>query len=117
MRPLVAVARHAGAYADLLVEVTGELRAALEFRIKLLTAAVVLGVAGIVSIWASIVLYVWQLPARNTIAMLVAAALALAAVLCAWLAVRGGKRGPGRIRLAQELRLDRELLDTWSRSL
>jgi uncharacterized membrane protein YqjE len=116
MQPLVAVARHAGAYADLLVEVAAEMRASLKLRVELLAASIVLGVAGIVSIWASIVLYAWELSSRNTIAVLVAAALAVAAVLCAWLAIRGRRRGPREIRLAQELRLDRELLDTWSHS-
>jgi uncharacterized membrane protein YraQ (UPF0718 family) len=117
MERLVAtVVKHAAAYADLLVDVAGEMRASLKLRIELLTASIVLGVAGIVSTWASIVLYAWELPSRNTIAILVAAALVAAAVLCAWLAIRSGGRGVGRTRLAQELRLDRELLDTWSHS-
>jgi uncharacterized membrane protein YraQ (UPF0718 family) len=117
MRHLVATTiRHAGAYADLLVEVAREMRTSLRQRVALLTAAIILGVAGIVSIWASIVLYAWALPSRNTVALLVAALLVGAAMLCAWLAVRSGRRGPGRLRLAQELRLDRELLDTWSNS-
>ncbi len=116
MQPLVAAAKHAGAYADLLVEVAAEMRASLKLRVELLVASIVLGGAGIVSIWASIVIYVWELPTRNAIAFVVAAALLATAVLCAWLAIRGGRRGAGQTRLAQELRLDRELLDTWSQS-
>jgi hypothetical protein len=50
------------------------------------------------------------------VALLMATALVLAGLLCSWLAMRTGKRGPGRVRLVQELRLDRELLDTWSQS-
>lgn len=117
MQRLVATAaRHAAAYADLLVDVAGEMQASLKVRVELLTASIVLGVAGIVSAWATIVLYAWELPSRNTIAMFAAALLVAVAVLCGWLAVRGGRRGPERTRLAQELQLDRELLDTWSHS-
>jgi uncharacterized membrane protein YqjE len=116
MQSLFGAARRAGDYADLLVDVAAEMRATLKFRIELLTGAIVLAVAGIVSIWATIVLYAWDLPSRNTIAMLMAALLTAAAVLCAWLAVRGVKRGPGEIRLAHQLRLDRERLDSWSHS-
>ena len=116
VQPLVAAARHAGAYAELLVEVAAEMRASLKVRIELLVASIILGAAGIVSIWASIVLYVWELPTRNAIALIVAALLLATAVLCAWLGIRGGKRGAGQTRLAQELRLDRELFNTWSQS-
>jgi len=115
MRRLVATAvRHAGAYADLLAVVAGEMRVAFKRRLGLVLAALILGVGGIVSVWASVVLYAWNLPSRNVVALLMATALVLAALLCSWLAMRTGKRGPGRVRLVQELRLDRELLDTWS---
>jgi uncharacterized membrane protein YqjE len=117
MRRLVATAvRHAGAYADLLAVVAGEMRVAFKRRLGLLMAALTLGVGGIVSIWATVVLYAWNLPSRNVVALLLATALIVAALLCCWLAVRTGKRGPGKARLAHELRLDRELLESWSQS-
>jgi uncharacterized membrane protein YqjE len=117
MRRLVATAvRHVGAYADLLAVVASETQAAFKRRLGLLVAALTLGVGGIVSIWATVVLYAWNLPSRNVVALLVATALILAALLCCWLAVRTGKRGPGKTRLAHELRLDRELLESWSQS-
>jgi len=115
-RFVATAAQHAGAYADLLVDVAAELRASLKLRVGLLTAAIILGVGGIVSVWASIVLFAWQLQSRNALALVVAGVLVLGGLLCAWLAMRSGKRGPRRIRLAQELRLDRELLDSWSHS-
>jgi uncharacterized membrane protein YraQ (UPF0718 family) len=105
-----------GAYADLLVEVAAEMRASFKLRVELLVASIILGGAGIVSTWASIVLFVWELPTRNAIALIAAAVLLATAVLCAWLAIRGGRRGAGQTRLAQELRLDRELFDAWSQS-
>jgi uncharacterized membrane protein YraQ (UPF0718 family) len=117
MQRLVATAaRHAAAYADLLIDVAGEINASLKLQVELLTASIVLGVAGIVATWASIVLYAWELPSRNIVATLMAVMLVAAAVLCARLAIRSGRRGPKGARLEQELRLDRELLDTWSHS-
>ena len=102
---------------DLLAGVADEVRGAIKRRVGLLATALVLGIAGVVAGWASIVLMVWTLPSRNLIATLTAASLLAGAALCGWLANCGTQPGPHRRKLSQELELDRQLLDEWRQTL
>lgn len=114
MGPLAVVARHLGAYADLLSSVANEARRNGKRRASWLAAALVLSISGIVAGWASIVILLWDLPSRNSIALLTAAGLLAAGALCGWLASRASASSPERARLINELGMDRQILADWS---
>lgn len=114
MGPVAIVARHLGAYTDLLSSVATEARRNVKRRASWLAAALVLGISGTVAGWASVVILVWELPSRNSIALLAAAGLLAAGALCGWLASRAGASSPHRARLMSELRLDRQILADWT---
>ena len=116
MRAFEIVSRHLDAYAELLSTVAAETQAHFKRRVAWLLAGMVLGVSGLVGAWACLVLFLWDQPSRNNIAVLSAVALLVLGVLCGWLASRTGAPGPSRSRLLNELRLDRQLLDEWSQS-
>jgi hypothetical protein len=114
MGPLAIVARHLGAYADLMSSVANEARRNGKRRVSWLAAALVLSISGLVAGWASLVILVWELPSRDSIALLAAAGLLSAGALCGWLASRAGASSPERARLMNELLMDRQILADWS---
>jgi uncharacterized membrane protein YqjE len=95
--------------------VLAEVRAVLGRRIVFALAGSILGIAGLVAGWGSLVLILWESASRNAVAVTTALLLLVAGALCLWRAGSRAPPGPHRSRLSRELQLDLELLQEWKR--
>lgn len=111
------LARHAASYVELSAAVASEWRGAWVRRFVLLWLALATGVAGVVALWGSGLLLMWDTPWR----LVYAFASALLLVIVALYALRGavgrGPAGPSAGALKSELQKDMELFHQWKSTL
>jgi uncharacterized membrane protein YqjE len=114
-RLIQLLARHGSSYAELMSGVLAELRDMLGTRIAFTLAGIVLSISGLVAVWGSLVLVLWESASRNAIVITVAVLLLGGGGVCLWHGVSKSAPGPQRTRFKRELQLDLELVQQWKR--
>lgn len=114
---LAPLGSHLASYAELGAAVAGEYRAAWVRRLVWAAVALFAGVAGLATAWLAGLVALWQTPWRLTYVIVSAAVLLLVAGIAAAVALAVPRSGHATGLLREELRRDRELLATWTRTL
>src|SRR5690606_6455596 len=114
---LAPLGSHLASYAELGAAVAQEYRATWMRRLLWAAVALVAGVTGLAAAWLIGLVALWDTTWRLTYVMVSTAVLLLVAGTAAALALAAPQRGHATGLLRQELRRDRELLATWTRTL
>jgi hypothetical protein len=111
------LAQHAASYVGLTAAAATEWREAWVRRFTLLCLAIATGTAGLVTLWGSGLLLLWDTPWRLIYAFSSAVVLVVAA-LCALRGALGSRAaGPSAGALKSELQKDMELFQQWKSTL
>lgn len=114
---LLELARHAGSYVELGAAAAGDYRRALERRSLLLLGGVITAVAGLMALWSTGLVALWDSPWRTAYAVVTTFLLLVGAAWALYSAVVPRVAGPSAGLLREELHKDMELFQQWKSTL
>jgi hypothetical protein len=111
------LARHTASYVELGVAAAAEWRSAWMRRFTLLLLALATGIAGVIALWGSGLLLLWNTPYRLAYAVVSGVLLLIVAAFALQGAVGRWSAGPSAGALKSELQKDMELFQQWKSTL
>jgi hypothetical protein len=105
--------RHLASYVELGTAAAGEMRNALARRVACALAGMTLAIVGLLALWASGLISVWDTTWRMPYAAFSGLLLVIVAIVLLRSATANGSSGPSAGILRSELQKDMELFQQW----